>query len=92
MRPILLNISVNEQDYHKFNHSKPASETKTGDGRCAGGHAERKTKLSRNEVLGASESLARTIPKSWCSTGEWDEWLEIVFDRAKAKPFMESAQ
>lgn len=67
MRPILLNVSVNDLDDRNFTHSKPDRDIKPGDGRYAGGRAERKMKFSRtcrNEVSEASGSLTRTSPKS----------------------------
>lgn len=57
----------------KFTHSKPASDTKAGDGRYVGGLAERKLKFSRacrNGMSGAVESLTRTSPKSLCNATE----------------------
>lgn len=73
MRPIVVNVSVNDLGEQKFSRSKPASDAKPGDGRYTGGLAEKKLKLSRacgNEMSGASESLTRTSPKPWCSTME----------------------
>lgn len=73
MRLVLLHVSVNDLDDREFSRRKPASDTKPGDGRYAGGHAEKNLTFSRacrNEVSGASESLTRTSLKPWCSSTE----------------------
>ncbi|XP_077646495.1 pentatricopeptide repeat-containing protein 2, mitochondrial isoform X3 [Lonchura striata] len=73
MRPILLHVPVNDLDDREFSRRKPASDTKPGDGRCAGGHAKKNltsSRACRNEVSGASESLTRTSLKPWCSSTE----------------------